>query len=154
MILRIHLTAWAANDTNSASRTSVDIDREGRFLKRNKPAVTAIDVLYTGRSSDQADMRLANAAKSLGNVVTASIAEFGEDITWEGGHATSINNSAVVNYEAPYTELAECTTTGHINAISDLDSVMRHALLYVDTETDGRVYSLSSEVARLYKKSH
>ena len=119
----------------------------------NKPAVTAIDVLYAGHSSEQADMRLANAANELGNVVTASIAEFGEDITWEGGHATSINTSAVVNYEAPFTELAECTTTGHINAISDLDSVMRHALLYIDTEEYGRVYSLSCEAARLYKES-
>ena len=118
----------------------------------NKPAVTAIDVLYAGHTSEQADTRLANAAKSLGNVVTASIAEFGEEITWENGHATSINNSAVIYYDEPYTELAECTTVGHINAISDIDSVMRHALLYVDTEY-GRVYSLSSEVARLYKES-
>ncbi|MBR3170214.1 MAG: SpoIIE family protein phosphatase [Lachnospiraceae bacterium] len=118
----------------------------------NKPAVTAIDVLYAGHTSEQADTRLANAAKSLGNVVTASIAEFGEEITWENGHATSINNSAVIYYDEPYTELAECTTIGHINAISDIDSVMRHALLYVDTE-DGRVYSLSSEVARLYRES-
>ena len=118
----------------------------------NKPAVTAIDVLYAGHTSEQADTRLANAAKSLGNVVTASIAEFGEEITWENGHATSINNSAVIYYDEPYTELAECTTVGHINAISDIDSVMRHALLYVDTEY-GRVYSLSSEVARLYRQS-
>jgi len=118
----------------------------------NKPAVTAIDVLYAGHTSEQADTRLANAAKSLGNVVTASIAEFGEEITWENGHATSINNSAVIYYDEPYTELAECTTVGHINAISDIDSVMRHALLYVDTEY-GRVYSLSSEVSRLYRES-
>ena len=118
----------------------------------NKPAVTAIDVLYAGHTSEQADTRLANAAKSLGNVVTASIAEFGEEITWENGHATSINNSAVIYYDEPYTELAECTTVGHINAISDIDSVMRHALLYVDTEY-GRIYSLSSEVSRLYRES-
>ena len=49
------------------------------------PAVTAIDVLYAGRTGDQADERLAAAARNLGNVITASMAEFGQEITWEDG---------------------------------------------------------------------
>ena len=46
-----------------------------------RPAVTAIDVLYTGHSHEQADERLAAAAEKLGNVVTASMAEYGEEVT-------------------------------------------------------------------------
>lgn len=116
----------------------------------NKPAVTAIDVLYVDHSSEQADERLVNAAKELGNVVTASMAEFGEEIVWEDGHAVSISSDSLLNYEKPFEELAACTTTGHINAVSDLDSIMRHAVFYVEPEDEGRVYSMDYEAARLY----
>ena len=119
----------------------------------NKPAVTAVDVLYTGHTSEQADRHLADAAGKLGNVVVASIAEFGQKIQWKDGHAVSVDTSAVVNYEPPYDELSEAATTGHINALSDVDSVMRHALLYISPEDQDRVYSLSFETARLYLES-
>ena len=115
----------------------------------NKPAVTAIDILYIGHSSEQADLRLAEAAGNLGNVLTATIAEFGDSITWENGRASSID-TAIVNYEQPYEELLSCTTQGHINAVSDKDGVMRHALLYVDPDQSDRVYSLNCEAARLF----
>ena len=41
-----------------------------------KPAVTAVDILYAGNSTEAADARLAAAAEKLGNVITASMAEF------------------------------------------------------------------------------
>ena len=113
------------------------------------PAVTAIDVLYAGNSYEQADSRLAEAAARLGNVVTASAAVFGEEITWEDGRAASRNDSAVLGYEPPYDALRDSSTQGHINAMADQDGVMRHALLYV--EPDGaRVYSAAFETARLF----
>ena len=118
----------------------------------NKPAVVAIDVLYTGHSTAQADERLVQAASELGNVVTASLAEFGEDITWEDGHAVAVDPYAILNYEQPFPELKACTQTGHINAMSDIDSVMRHALLYIEPDgPDGeRIYSMACETARKY----
>jgi len=141
-----------------------------------KPAVTAIDILYVGHTSEQADLRLAAAAQDLGNVITASMAEFGEQITWVDGHATLINTSAVVGYLQPYEELRDCTEQAHINAMSDTDGVMRHGLLYVEpgqfvntdastepdasTETkkpaeqgNSRVYSMSYKAAQMYLRS-
>ena len=147
-----------------------------------KPAVTAIDILYVGHTSEQADLRLAAAAQDLGNVITASMAEFGEQITWVDGHATLINTSAVVDYLQPYEELRDCTEQAHINAMSDTDGVMRHGLLYVEpgqfvntdastepdasTESDApteienpaeqentRVYSMSYKAAQMYLRS-
>ena len=120
-----------------------------------KPAVTAIDILYVGHTSEQADLRLAAAAQDLGNVITASMAEFGEQITWVDGHATLINTSAVVGYLQPYEELRACTEPGHINAVSDGDGVMRHGLLYVEPgefaeAEDSRVYSMSYRAAQMY----
>lgn len=145
-----------------------------------KPAVTAIDVLYAGHTSEQADLRLAAAAQELGNVITASMAEFGEQVTWVDGHAVVANTSAVVGYLQPYEELRACTEPGHINAVSDGDGVMRHGVLYVDlgehaeaggsvepaeqaagdareaggpTESgDARVYSMSYLAAQMYRQ--
>ena len=135
-----------------------------------KPAVTAIDILYVGHTSEQADLRLAAAAQNLGNVITATMAEFGEQVTWVDGHATLINTSAVVGYLQPYEELRDCTEQAHINAMSDTDGVMRHGLLYVEpgafvntdasTEAENsaeqenaRVYSMSYRAAQMYLRS-
>lgn len=117
-----------------------------------KPAVTAVDILYVGESFEQADQRLAEAARDLGNVITACMAEFGEKIVWENGRAVSMSSSAIVGYAEPFESLRDCTTQGHINAMSDVDGVMRHGLLYVDPDgtPDSRVYSMACETARTY----
>ena len=118
-----------------------------------KPAVTAIDVLYVGETGEQADQRLAKAAGELGNVVTACMAEFGERVTWENGFVSSIDTDAVIRSEQPYEALRDCTAQGHVNAMSDVDSVVRHGLLYVEPETGEvpeRVYSMSSVAAQLF----
>ena len=115
----------------------------------NKPAVTAIDVLYAGNTSPEADDRLAKAAAELGNVVTACMAQFGTSITWENGRAVDKNDAAVIGFEQPYDALRSVTTQGHINAMTDTDGVMRHALLYVEPE-EGRTYSMAHEAARLF----
>ena len=115
----------------------------------NKPAVTAIDVLYAGNTSPEADDRLAKAAAELGNVVTACMAQFGTAITWENGRAVDKNDAAVIGFEQPYEELRAVTTQGHINAMTDTDGVMRHAILYVEPK-EGRTYSMAHETARLF----
>ncbi|MBR3105729.1 MAG: SpoIIE family protein phosphatase [Clostridia bacterium] len=115
----------------------------------NLPAAVAIDVLYEGESGTAADDKLAQAAEKLGCVVTASMVEYGDVISWENGHVVSWSTSAV-GYVEPYEKLKNVTTQGHINAMADMDGIMRHALLYV-TKTDGeRVYSMASQAARLY----
>ena len=116
----------------------------------NKPAVTVVDVLFTGGSDPEADARLANAAASLGHVVTAAMAEFGEEISWDGFRAVSRNASAVISFLEPYEALRESAATGHINAMTDTDGVLRHALLYVEPEAGRRVSSMACEAARLY----
>ncbi|MCR5625857.1 MAG: adenylate/guanylate cyclase domain-containing protein [Lachnospiraceae bacterium] len=116
-----------------------------------KPAVTALDMLYTGESDPEADRHLAKAAASLGNVVTASFAELGEQVlTDQNGHM-SFDNYAVLNYEEPYEDLKNVTTQGHINAQYDTDGIMRHALLYIEPgDSSSPVYSFSYEASKLY----
>ncbi|MCR4885084.1 MAG: SpoIIE family protein phosphatase [Clostridiales bacterium] len=117
----------------------------------HQPAVVALDILYAGESDEPgSDAYLANAAGLLENVVTASMAEYGEEIIWDEGHARSINASAVLDYITPYDALCTKTIQGHINAMLDRDGVLRHSLLYVEPSPDIRVYSLGYETARLF----
>jgi len=112
------------------------------------PAVVAVDVLYAGETGMQADTRLAEAAEALGCVVTASMAEFGERVTWEGGLAAGLE-SGVIGVERPFEALREVTVQGHINAMADSDGVLRHALLSVP-DGEGILPSMAVQAARLY----
>ena len=118
-----------------------------------KPLVTAIDILYEGYSDEASDAHLANAALKLGNVITATMAEYGESIIWEDGHAKSIDAAAVTGYVQPFDALKANSRQGHINAMYDQDGVMRHAILYIDPDGQTRVYSMAWEVAKIYAES-
>ena len=117
------------------------------------PAVVAADILYEGESDPEVDAELAQAAAALPAVVTACMAEYGDEITWEDGHAVSLNASAVIDYVNPYDALKDVTTQGHINAMPDLDGILRHALLYVRNPDGGRTPSMAAQCARLFLES-
>ena len=116
------------------------------------PAAVAIDILYEGENDPGMDAQLAAAAEKLGCVVTASMAEFGQNITWENGHAVTRSLSAVVNYVEPYGALRAATVQGHINAMPDTDGILRHALLYVEKPSGEKVYSMAVQTARIYSE--
>ncbi len=121
---------------------------------RNKPAVVAIDTLYIGETDPEADERLANAAEKLGNVVTASAGVFGSGFIEDENGKFQMHGHLIYNYEEPYKRLKDVTTQGHINAMYDMDGVLRHSLLYFghqsEAETTDRIYSMAHEAARLY----
>ncbi len=118
-----------------------------------RPAAVAVDVLYEGESGTAADGQLAAAAEKLGNVITASMAEYGEVITWENSHAVERNAAAVVNYVEPFEQLRSVTEQGHINAMSDRDGILRHALLYVRNPDGEQVLSMAATTAKRYLES-
>ncbi len=111
-----------------------------------KPAVIGIDVLYVGASADpDADAYLAEVAADGENLVLASAATFDSRIV-DNGDSFYLDERAVVYWDSPYPDLADVTDTGHINAMSDADGIIRHALLYVDVPDRGRVYSFARVV--------
>jgi len=107
----------------------------------DKPAVIALDVLYTGGSAyPEADRNLAAAAERGGNVVVGSLAEVGQDM--------SLSN-VVQNHVLPYAALERHTAHGLVNGIMDGDSVIRNALL--KTQFGGEtLYSFPYEIYRQY----
>ena len=121
----------------------------------SRPAVIGIDVLYTGDSADpDADAHLAEAAAEGGNVVTASSATFGSSLVTQGD-SFYMDTRAVLAWDGAYPDLADVTSTGHINAMADSDGVIRHGLLYIEPETPGeRVYSFSRVIYELWCEAH
>ncbi len=118
----------------------------------NLPAVVAVDILYEGESDPQADALLADAAAALPNMVTACMAEYGDSITWEDGHAVSMTSSAVTGFVEPYPALKAVTSQGHINAMNDKDGILRHALLYVRKPDGEQVLSMAAQCAKLFQE--
>ncbi|MCR4754830.1 MAG: adenylate/guanylate cyclase domain-containing protein [Lachnospiraceae bacterium] len=115
----------------------------------NKPAVVGIDTLYSGQTDPDADAHLAKAAADLGNVVTATSAVMGTQYIDTDDGGMTIDTYAVLNYEEPYDDLKYAVDTGHINAMYDMDGIMRHSLLYI--KPDGQeVYSMAYVLASKY----
>lgn len=117
-----------------------------------KPAVVAVDALYIGETNKIADDHLAKAASDLGNVVVACDAVFGTGYEDIGAGTIRINTQAVMNFEEPYGALKEVTSQGHINAMYDVDGILRHGLLYFDVNGE-RKYSMPYTVAAKFLES-
>ncbi|MBR1451276.1 MAG: CHASE2 domain-containing protein, partial [Lachnospiraceae bacterium] len=114
-----------------------------------RPAVVAIDTLYTGESNPEADMRLARAADNLGNVITASFASIGTAVVEDNSGGLTYDHHAVRGYSLPYKALQDGTVQGHINAMADEDGILRHALLTVSPD-NADVYSMAYTAAKNY----
>ncbi len=114
-----------------------------------RPAVVAIDTLYTGESDPAADARLSEAASNLGNVITASFASIGTAVKEDAAGNLYYDNNAVYDYSLPYESLRNVTTQAHINAMTDEDGILRHAVLTVSPD-DVPVYSMAYTAAKSY----
>lgn len=108
-----------------------------------------MDVLYTGETDPDLDAYLAEAAGAYGNVVVASVANFGSELVTEESGNFYLKDYSVLSYEEPYEALKAVTAQGHINAMYDKDGVLRHSILQIDLP-DGRTVSSFSYV--IYQK--
>lgn len=143
------LTEFGPYNTWDRTVISQVLEQLGKYPDK-KPAVVAIDALYTGTTDKEKDDRLAAAASNL-NVVAASEAKIGRQRIW--GSSTVIEDDfAVLNYEEPYDELKAVTKQGFINTLNDKDGILRHAQLYLEPDGAGgkRFYSYAFETARIY----
>ncbi|MEG1874946.1 MAG: adenylate/guanylate cyclase domain-containing protein [Angelakisella sp.] len=116
----------------------------------NRPAVIGVDVLFSGETTPEQDNRLAEAAGRYGNVVTAANGNFGSQLVEQENGSFGMDDFTVIQYEEPYSQLKNSTSQGHINAMLDVDGVLRHALLQIELP-DGRVIpSFHQQIYRQY----
>ena len=119
-----------------------------------RPAVIGVDVLYTGESDPDLDAYLAEAAGAYGNVVVASVANFGTELITEDTGAFYMSDYAVLSYEEPYEALRSVTSQGHINAMYDQDGVLRHSILQIDLPDGRTVSSFAYTIYQKYAEAH
>ena len=120
----------------------------------SRPAVIGVDVLYTGETDSELDDWLAEAAGAYGNVVVASVANFGSELVTEDTGAFYMKDYTVLSYEEPYQALKEATAQGHINAMYDQDGVLRHSILQIDLPDGRTVPSFSYAIYQKYAQAH
>lgn len=118
-----------------------------------RPAVIAVDVLYSGETQAGADEWLAEAAGQYGNVVTACAAEFGSTLKEDAGGEYHLDTFSVTAFDEPYDALKQATAQGHINAMLDTDGILRHHLLGLRLPDGTGVPSLAWTVAERYKEA-
>lgn len=117
------------------------IDYLNNYDPENRPAVIGIDVLFISQSADaDADAYLAEVAEEAGNVVVAGAATFGSALV-DSGDDKVIDTRSVLAWDSPYDALAAAAQVGHINAMTDRDAIIRHALLEIDVPGVGTVRS-------------
>ena len=115
------------------------------------PAAIALDILYAGETDPDLDQWLVEAAGQYGNVVIASVAQFGNALVEDGDSGLYLDDFSVLDFEEPYDALRDVTTQGHINAMLDSDGILRHHLLQI-TLPDGRVVpSMALAAARMFR---
>ena len=119
-----------------------DIAQAINFLNHDplsRPAVIGIDILFTGddQNDPEGDKLLAEACAKFGNVVVGSEVVVNSDLEDENPWDDSWP------WISPYDSLANVVETGHINAPNESDGIIRHDLLYVNAEGNGRIYSFA-----------
>ena len=119
-----------------------------------KPAAIGIDVLYAGYTDEEADAALVEALGRYDNVVTASAANFASELVTEADGTFYMEDYFVDSYDEPFPELKEVTTQGHINAMFDMDGIMRHSINSIDLPDGRQVNSFAYELYRKYCEHH
>lgn len=118
-----------------------------------RPAVIALDILYAGKTDDASDSLLAETAGKYGNVLTACAAEFGNTLEAAGTDNYRLNTASVTAFDEPYDALKNVTEQGHINAMMDVDGVLRRHLLTLTLSDGTCVPSLALAAAQKYADS-
>lgn len=117
-----------------------------------RPAVIGFDVIYSEEADRKADDAFARVCGEAGNVVAAMSFSFKEQPE-RGADGRIVYNPYHVDYVIePYDSLKKEVLRGFANTFVDTDGYVRQAMAYLDYEGE-RVYSLSSQVYKIYQES-
>ena len=115
-----------------------------------RPAVIGIDVLYTGHSKTEEDEALVKAAGQYGNVVLAVAAEYTSGIREDENGEFYYDDLYIAGLDEPFEELKAVTSQGHINAMYDIDGIIRHHLWELQLEDGSYFPSFPYMAASMY----
>ncbi len=117
---------------------------------QNKPAVIGIDVIYDVIDNPESDALLIEAAKNSDNLVMSNYATFDNSIIDLGADNFYVDTVSATSIVQPYEELREVTMQGHVNAMLDLDGILRHAIWEIETTDNQVIPSFNQVIAQKY----
>lgn len=95
-----------------------------------RPAVIGVDILIAGETLPEYDQALVDACEEGGNVVMASIANYGTSLDTE---TLEITNS-IERFDIPFDDLLNVVDIGHINSVIDPDGIVRKNIYSIGNE--------------------
>jgi adenylate cyclase len=116
----------------------------------NRPAVIGLDILFTGGSVPEADAYLAEAAGEYGNVVVAMAAMYGSSVEVTPNDKFFIKRNVVTAFDEPFTQMKKAAEQGHINALLDVDGILRHGLFFVENTGGEHRISFAATIFNKY----
>lgn len=116
--------------------------------ENNKPCLVAFDIMFTGESDEQVDIKLADAAKDR-NVVMATNLVYRGKIKYNLDGSPYYDTRNIEMEEYPYEALNDVVKTGYANADISKDGFVRTARFYTDVDGEKR-YSFAAETYRQY----
>lgn len=115
-------------------------------ISEGNPIAIGVDILFLEESADiESDYILSEAVKKAGNVVSASMGVLPESM--------KIGEIRTEEYYEPFSDLADNSTIGHINVITDRDGDIRQAFLEFSYK-DNIIRSFPSQLYEIYRKAN
>lgn len=113
------------------------------------PAAIGIDILFSGYIDETVDDALVEAAKIKDNVYFACAANYRSTLVVDES-GTYIDDYYVSSFTEPFKELKEASNEAHINAMTDTDGIVRHAMLNVELNDGKLIKSMPLTLAQKY----
>ncbi|MDD6159527.1 MAG: adenylate/guanylate cyclase domain-containing protein [Oscillospiraceae bacterium] len=114
-----------------------------------RPAAIGVDTLYVSHTNPESDAALVEAAKA-GNVVLACSAEFDSTLQFAEDGNAYMDDFSLQALDLPFPELREQAVLGHINAMYDVDGVLRHHLWAIPDGNGGEILSMPWQLYSMY----
>ncbi len=115
-----------------------------------RPAAIGVDVLFIGYSELEGDAALVEAAGRYGNVVMPTYAEYTSGIREGADGEFYYDDLYISSVDEPFPELKAVTKQGHINAMYDVDGILRHHMWEMRKDDGEAVKSFPYMLAQMY----
>lgn len=114
------------------------------------PIAIGVDVLFTGESNPESDAALVEVVGKYDNIVLACSANYRSELVLGEGNLSYIDPSFLSSMNYPFQALKEVANVAHINSSLDEDSILRHSILTITTDTGELLPSLHYSLYQKY----
>ncbi len=114
------------------------------------PIAIGVDVLFTGESNEDSDGYLVEVVEQYDNIILACSANYSSQLVLGEGNLSYIDLSSLTSMNYPFPALKEVANLAHINSSLDEDSILRHSILSIVTDTGETLPSLHLALYQKY----